>query len=203
VGILPKPDAGTDDGTSSQALAELVMHCGEAEAAYGDAEDAAERKAAAAALAVAAAADAAEAGATVTVAVRRGRSGQGASTPSGAPSSKNIPAWASLAALEKRSVFARATPAHKHQLVLAFQARGHCVAVTGDGVNDAPALAAADVGIAVQEATDVAREACSIVVVNGDFTALPKALKEGRRLFDNLVHALAFYLGVRAARRMT
>lgn len=98
-------------------------------------------------------------------------------------------------------MFARATPTHKHQLVLAFQSRGHCVAVTGDGVNDAPALAAADVGIAVQEATDVAREACSIVVINGDFTALPKALKEGRRLFDNLVHALAFYLGVSSGAR--
>lgn len=113
------------------------------------------------------------------------------------PHATRAAAWADSDAARDALVFARATPAHKLQLVEAYQRRGHVVVVTGDGVNDAPALAAADVGIAVQDATDVAREACAMVVVDGDFSSLVMALREGRRLFDNLVDALAFYLGAK------
>lgn len=105
------------------------------------------------------------------------------------------------ASLHETVVFARATPLNKLQLVQFYQSEAggeRCVAVTGDGVNDAAALAAADVGIAVQNATDVAREAASMVVVNsGDFSSLILAIREGRRLYANLVSALAFYLGVK------
>ena len=108
-----------------------------------------------------------------------------------------LDAWCDNVDVMATAAVARATPLHKLKLVQRYQAAGHVVAVTGDGVNDAAALSAADVGIAVQGATDVARQACSMVVVGGDFTSLVHALVEGRRLFDNLVHALAFYLGAK------
>lgn len=95
-------------------------------------------------------------------------------------------------------VFARAAPAHKLALVQALQAAGRIVAVTGDGLNDGPALAAADVGFAVPGATGVAKEAASIVVVQGGFLSLLTAVREGRRLRANLESALAFYLGAKA-----
>lgn len=98
----------------------------------------------------------------------------------------------------KARVFARAAPAHKLALVRALQATGRVVAVTGDGLNDGPALAAADVGFAVPGATGVAKEAASIVVVQGGFPSLLTAVKEGRRLRANLEAALAFYLGAKA-----
>ena len=109
----------------------------------------------------------------------------------------SIAAWCSGGAAAGTLVYARATPADKLSLVRAYQAAGHTVLVTGDGVNDAPALAAADIGIAVTGATDVAQSAASIVVVSSDFNSILRCLAEGRRLRDNLVHALAFYLGAK------
>ncbi len=92
-------------------------------------------------------------------------------------------------------VFARVAPEHKLRLVRALQEGGAVTAMTGDGVNDAPALRQADVGVAMGRAgTAVAREAADIVLVDDDFTTLRAAVEEGRRVYDNLVKALAFAL---------
>ncbi len=89
--------------------------------------------------------------------------------------------------LAEEIIFARMAPEHKVRLVSAFQARGEVVAVIGDGVNDAPCLRKADIGIAMGiSGTDVAREAADVVLVNDDFSAVVKAIEEGRAVFDNL-----------------
>ncbi len=96
---------------------------------------------------------------------------------------------AQLQALIQREeiVFARMAPEHKLRLVSCYQAAGEVVAVIGDGVNDAPALRRADVGIAMGIiGTDVAKEAADVIVTTDDFSAIADALEEGRALFDNL-----------------
>jgi len=91
------------------------------------------------------------------------------------------------------SVFCRVQPAQKYRLVQAFRARGEVVAMTGDGVNDAPALKAADIGVAMgARGTDVAREAAALVLLNDDFASLVTAVRHGRRVFANLRKAMVF-----------
>jgi Ca2+-transporting ATPase len=89
--------------------------------------------------------------------------------------------------LDKEVLFARMAPEHKMRLVSAFQQRGEVVAVTGDGVNDAPALRKADVGISMGiVGTDVAKEAADIILTQDDFGAIIAAIEEGRGVYDNI-----------------
>jgi Ca2+-transporting ATPase len=92
-------------------------------------------------------------------------------------------------------VFARVSPAHKHQIVRALQAAGHVVAMTGDGINDAAALRAADIGIAMgARGTDLARDVADVVLLEDDFAALVRAVAQGRAIRSNVSRSLRFLL---------
>lgn len=99
--------------------------------------------------------------------------------------------------VKETNIFARVVPEHKLRIVNAFKANGEVVAMTGDGVNDAPALKAGDIGIAMGgRGTDVAREASALVLLNDDFSSIVESVKVGRRIFDNLQKAMSYIVAI-------
>jgi Ca2+-transporting ATPase len=99
-----------------------------------------------------------------------------------------------LLAIKKTRVFARILPRQKMRIVQVLKNSGEVVAMTGDGINDAPALRRANIGIALGSGTDVAKEAADIVLLNNSFTVIVDAIEEGRRILDNLKKIVAYLL---------
>ncbi len=103
-------------------------------------------------------------------------------------------------AVKTTSVFSRITPEHKLRIVRLLKGAGEVVAVTGDGVNDAPALKEAAIGIAMGvRGTDAAKEAADIVLTDDNFVSIGSAVREGRKIFDNLRKGVKYYLAVKVA----
>ncbi|MBN1537746.1 MAG: HAD-IC family P-type ATPase [Anaerolineales bacterium] len=102
--------------------------------------------------------------------------------------------------VKDNSVFARTTPEQKLRIIQSLKTQGEQVLVTGDGVNDSPALAAADIGVAMgKNGSDVAREASDIVLADDNYTTIANAIREGRILFANLKKGVRYYLAIKIA----
>ncbi|MGI5900134.1 MAG: cation-translocating P-type ATPase [Christensenellales bacterium] len=99
--------------------------------------------------------------------------------------------------VKNANIFSRVTPEHKMRIVKAFKENGHVVAMTGDGVNDAPALKYADIGIAMgKRGSEVSREAADLILLDDNFTTIVDTVKDGRRIYDNIRKAVGYVVAI-------
>ena len=134
------------------------------------------------------------------IASRLGIEGEALSGESFAAMSENE----KLEAVKKIGVFARVSPADKRAIVEALQKNGEVVAMTGDGINDAPGLKKADIGVAMGiSGTEVTKNAADMVIADDDFSTIVGAVREGRRIFSNIKKTICFFLATNAAEVLT